>query len=228
MTIHAHWRRLPIAAFTALLAISSAPATSGRGGSGMTRVDPEIRFAYDPARALINDWSYRSGLNRDSNDYGAALQFARCVKRFDPGAAHRLLQLPIGDQGDRSALVRLAHRNRACVGQISAVSPLLIRAALAESALGDVVRASNRRVTSAGVPELVQGFPLGEIARCQVIYAPAKVTELLATSPGGKKERIAAEYLFSSLPQCGTTTGLGGIQPTAARLAIVDAAYAAR
>lgn len=196
----------------------------------VTQVSPPHRVSqfglFDPARRL--DWTRRGAHGAAVESYSAALQFARCVARLDGEAPGRLLKTPMGRDDDRSALFDLARQQRGCAGQMAAVSPILLRAALAESTLRQHRTGSRGEPqTAVGIPAEVQGFPLMRVARCQLAYAPDMVWKLLGTQPGGAGERAAAEALFGSVPQC-SAGGLGGIHPTVARLALVDAAFQAR
>ena len=233
MTVYAPARRAAhLTAAAILLALTTPGFAQDRFGftqSVMRERQAAVgEVGADKIADRINDWAYRSGINSTSNSYSAALQFARCVVRFDKAAADRLLVTPIGDPRDRAALVKLVSENRACAGEISSVSPVLLRAALAETALTDRNTATTKSAASVGIPEVVLGYPLLDVARCHVTFAPASVSRLLSTSPGTKAERVAAETLFTSVPQCATTSGLGRIAPTVVRLALVDAAYATR
>lgn len=182
----------------------------------------------DYASRQVSNWGYRLGMQRFTNEYRVALGFARCVSKFDPTAAEQLLHTPIGEPNDRPALLDLSRQYRGCVVEIGEVAPVLLRAALAEAKLGGAVRArASGDSASVGIPDEILGFRLAEAARCQLVFAPDRVQALLATDPGGKAERDAAEALYQ-MPECGLTTGLGRIAPTVARLAVIDAAYRGR
>ena len=209
----------------AMSSVALSTAAQARPGYSTSMSRPTYYSMTAQERSLMNDWSYRQGADRGQNSYAAALQFARCAVRFDAAAADRLLSSPVGQPGDRQALIRLVDKYRACTGEISAVAPVLLRAALAETTL--MSSPANPKMGSRkwiGVPDVVQGFPLVAVARCQLIHAPAKVSKLFSTSPGAASERAAAADLYSGTPACGTSS-LGGIQPTVARLALIEAAY---
>ena len=165
-----------------------------------------------------------------SYKYDLTLKFAECVSHFNPNAADKVLVSPIGARNDHAALVRLAESNRGCAVEERVVHPLLLRAALAEMELRGMQNstlpagAARARV---GVPDVVDGYPLASISRCQVQYAPELVTALLNTRPGEAAERAAADTLFAKTPQCGASKR-GRLTATAARLAVIDAALLRR
>ena len=167
----------------------------------------------------VRDWQFRSWQGT-AHSYNAALTFARCAARFNP-ASLALIERPIGANGDREALARFVYENRACVGEQAAVAPMLIRAALAETAMtaGRAPRALN-----VGLPQTVDTYPLAEVSRCLVEKAPASVAAMMSTRPGDEAERAAAQSLFSQHPECAPRRTLR-LTPTAARLALVDAVY---
>lgn len=221
--------RLALSVSAALLLGQAAAAVARPGYStNMSRPLLVSEIGADHISKRINDWGYRAGVDKDVNNYRAALQFARCVSRFDPAAGERLLQTPIGAPDDRPALLRLVRENRGCVVENNAVAPVLIRAALAEVALRQANGARASASASVGIPPVVLNVPLKEIAQCQMVYAPRQVAELMTTDPGAKDERRVAEELYSAVPACGLTHGLGGIEPTVARLALIEAAYRGR
>lgn len=161
-----------------------------------------------------------------SYDYRMTLRFAECVAKYDHGAsAEKVLRSPIGSPQDQQALSWLAQVNRACAAERHVVHPLLLRAALAETRIKSAAEPSaDRKRERVGVPDVVDGYPLASISRCQLQYAPELVESVMATQPGEAAERAAADALFARTPQCGAKT-LGRLTATAARLALVDAAY---
>lgn len=171
---------------------------------------------------LLNDWRFRSDrLSELGLSYDSALRFAQCVARFDREAPETVLSNAIGDSDSRLGLIKLAAKNRGCVQEAGTIPPLLLRAAFAELALKAPESAA--ATWPVGVPTVVDGYPLGRVSRCQVAVAPDRVKLLLSTRPGGVEERQVADQLYRTLPQCGTSAGLGGIEATAARLALLDA-----
>jgi hypothetical protein len=191
----------------------------------MSRPLTILNAVSDPIAGHLNEWSYRAGLDRDRNNYGAALHFATCASRFNPDLGSNMLNHPVED---RTSLVRMVRQYRGCIAENGALSPVLLRAALAEvtlrsSGIGAAVTpASANRV---GVPMTIEGFPLGNVSRCQVTHAPGDVQRLLSTDPGSSAEREAAQTLYSRVPQCGMTFGLGGIEPAVVRMSVIAAAY---
>lgn len=165
------------------------------------------------AQERLVSWSYRS-----------ALRFAECVSHFNKDAAGRVLVSPIGGDDDHRSLVRLAEVNNSCAVDRRLVHPLLIRAALAETQLKDQSSGTVLSGASVGLPEVIDGYPVALISRCQVQFAPDLVSTLLATTPGERAEREAAEALFAKTAGCGASK-LGRLTATAARMALVDAAY---
>ena len=165
-----------------------------------------------------------------SHSYRMALQFAECVAHFNRDTAGKVLVASIAGREDGVNLRRMAEVNPGCATEHRKVHPLLLRAALAETLVeGKSVLPSAEGPagkSSVGVPKMVDGYPLGAISRCQVQVAPKMVADLFATVPGERAERDAAEALFGKTPACGTTK-LGRLTPTAARLALIDAAYSA-
>ena len=90
--------------------------------------------------------------------------------------------------------------NRGCAVEYATVHPLLLRAALAETRLklaGDGPDAWLASQNPVGVPAVVDGYRLRQITDCQVRQAPQLVRSLLATQPGERAERQAAEALFA-------------------------------
>lgn len=218
--------RPPSLCLAALLVFASADANARPEiVTKMSRPTPIAEFGAYRLDRVINDWAFRGGHDRNWNSYAAALRFARCVTKFEPTAADRLLRTPIGAPDDRPELVRLVRKNRACTSDLNAVSPVLLRAALAETTLGGVSEFRTASTNQVGVPTVIDGFQLLNVARCQLRYAPGRVVQVLHTEPGGKEEKAAADDLFRNTPECGTTEGLGGIEATVARLALVAAAY---
>lgn len=191
-------------------------------------VHPADPYSMARSGGLLNEWRFQRDWNPTSQNYVSALRFAQCVARFDPGIGRELLRTPIGARGDREALTRMAQRNRPCAAEQGMVSPILLRAALAETLIMSqpALRSSApvEVVNVVGVPEVVDGFPLAAISRCQVHLAPALVADVLKSAPGEKSERVATEALFRQTPDCGASS-LGRVTPTVARLALVDAAY---
>lgn len=175
---------------------------------------------------LQTEYLFRRDWFEVRQSYEAALQFAQCVDRLNPDAASTLLRTPNGAQS-REDMVRLARMNRGCVIQNSALAPVLLRAALAETL---VRRSGARRLEDAsqlapvGMPDSVDGYPLAAISRCQVSAAPELVANVLSTDPGSNSEKAAVETLFARSPDCGAPHP-GRLTPTAARLALVDAAF---
>lgn len=164
-----------------------------------------------------------------ANSYRAALAFTECAGKRDAEAMREWIERPIGHSSETASMARLARKYRSCVGEAGAVAPLLIRAAVAETSLKlGRARTGVANPSPVGVPEVVAGYPLGRVARCQAGEAPEGVKRLLSTRPGSGAERKAAQALFASVPQCGTAAGLGRVQPTAARIALIEAALAAR
>lgn len=165
-----------------------------------------------------------------SHSYRMALQFAECVARFNRDTAGQVLLASIAGREDGVKLRRMAQVNPGCATEHRKVHPLLLRAALAETLVegksGPPPAAAAAAKSSVGVPKVVDGYPLGAISRCQVQVAPKMVAELFLTVPGEAAERAAAEALFGQTPACGTTK-LGRLTPTAARIALIDAAYSA-
>lgn len=161
-----------------------------------------------------------------SHNYRMTLRFAECVAKFDHGAgADRVLRSPIGSAKDQQALSWLAQVNRGCATERLVVHPLLLRAALAETRIKTGVEAGrDTKRERVGVPDMVDGYPLASISRCQLQYAPELVTSMIATQPGEAAERAAADALFARTPQCGASK-LGRLTATASRLALIDAAY---
>lgn len=168
-------------------------------------------------------WRAYADQSLTSYEYSTFLAFARCVARFDPGAARDVMENPIGAEAGRSRLVRLAEVNRACLIQPSKVHPLLLRAALAEAAMDDgkvrVILA-----TPIGVPAVAKGYHLATVSECQIRRSPDLVDAVFAAPPGTDDERAATERLYSRTSGCGAST-LGGLSPTAARLSLIDIRY---
>jgi hypothetical protein len=197
-----------------------------RGGS--TQPVPDGFSGYRRSRDIaFRTWKADEEKRLNSYAYRPVLRFAECVSRFDKSAAARVLSTPLKSHKSGNALTRAGTVNRACIVEHGLVHPLLLRAAMAETRLkhGDSVQLGEQRVV--GVPAIVDGYPLGLIADCQVPQAPQLVRALLATEPGDPAERQAAETLFGRTAECGTTR-LGRLAPTAARLALVEAEYARR
>lgn len=167
------------------------------------------------------DWQYYEWQGT-AESYNAALRFAQCAVRFNP-ASVSIVKRPFGEAGDRQAMVRLAEKNRGCVRERAAVSPLLIRAALAETAIRGG-RVDLQPDIQVGVPAVVDGYPLAQVSRCFVQKVPESVSQVLRTRPGDDSERVAANRLFRQAPECVPETRLS-ITPTAARVALIDAMY---
>ena len=218
-----------LVAGAALFVVLATPAVAGP-------VPPSFLFqGVYPPRASFNASSVSGGLvnqwrqQRDyqyqewqgtAQSYAAALSFARCAARFNPDSI-ALVDRPIGMDGDCESLARFVRVNRACVGEQSAVSSLLIRAALAETAMN---AGAPPRALNVGVPETVDGYPLASVSRCLVQHAPASVAAVLNTRPGDDAERAAAQKLFLEVPDCVPRRTIW-LSPTAARLALIDAVY---
>lgn len=194
---------------------------------GTVRPSPENYADYMAKRTgVFAAWYTEQQEKVLSYRYDKSLKFAECVSRFNSEAADKILEAPIGGQQDHAALARLAEANRGCVIELNWVHPLLLRAALAETRLRNSASDATGAVEphSVGVPEIVDGYPVAAISRCQVQYAPELVSALLATRPGEETERAAAKELFANTPQCGASK-LGRLTATAARLAVIDAVY---
>lgn len=224
--------------FSLTLAVATVawanPATAQRTMApemrGTVRPSPEI---YSPEYMRKSNGAFAAWANDEderyvSNSYRLALRFAECVARFNQDTAGTVLSEQISARGDGIKLRRMAEVNPGCAIEHRKVHPLLLRAALAETLVEG--QSSGLATTSdrirVGVPDVVDGYPLSSISRCQIKVAPQLVTALLATEPGGKSEADAAATLFAQTPSCGITS-LGRLTPTAARLAVVDAAYRA-
>lgn len=189
-------------------------------------VHPSNDFASHRSGGLMNEWMFRRDWRPAAQSYAAALSFANCVQKFSPAAAEANLNRSAEDPGVRRELISIVRRHRACANEHAMVAPLLLRVAFAEIALRSsrgAHTASQRRPT-VGVPERIENFPIADIAECQVSAAPSLIVNLLRTDPGGSAEESAAHALFSATPQC-SSQGRGSITPTAARLAIVEAAF---
>lgn len=214
-----------------LAAAAALPTSATAGGVPGFRLSPNavrptmeqsdyLRASHQSSQwKYLRDWQYQQWQGISQN-YAAALRFAQCVTRLNPDAAD-MLSRPIGAAGDREALARLVTDHRACVGEQSAVSPLLIRAALAESVMGSKMAG---RVVAVGVPDMVDGYPLASVSKCLVEHAPASVAAVLKTRPGDEEERLAAQKLFLEVPDCVPARTVR-LSPTAARLALIDAVY---
>lgn len=219
----------------ALAAVATTGATAGPVAGihapANSMHPPAIYEANGRSGNLLNEWRFRrdwqdGAWQGPNNSYAAALAFAACVVKFDPDST-ALVGRQIGSSGDREALVNLVKRNRGCIGEYGAVAPLLLRVALAEIQLRTSQgwgRAINPQPLSVGVPEAVDNYPLASISRCQVHVSPDLAEALLKTRPGTAEERDAATALFRESAICGASD-LGGVAPTVARLAVVDAAY---
>ena len=197
---------------------------------GTVRPSPDT---YSPEYMRKSDGSFAAWASDEderyvSHSYGLALRFAECVARFNQGTASLVLAESIAERADGIKLRRMAQVNPGCAVEHRKVHPLLLRAALAETLVeGKSGKLdSNDQKRKVGVPDVVDGYPVSMISRCQVSVAPSLVADLLATEPGGQAERDAAARLFADTPACGITK-LGRLTPTAARLAVVDAAYRA-
>lgn len=217
------------------LALPAAAAAQGNPRTnvefrGTVRPAPDGFAGYARTRnGAFRAWKEDEDKRATSYAYRPLLRFAECVERFDRAAAVRVLSSPLASPKGGSALERVASVNRGCAIEYRKVHPLLLRAALAETLLksgdpGAALKGSHSRV---GVPAIVDGYPLRLIADCQVRRAPQLVRDLLATQPGDPAERLAAQTLFGSTAECGTTQ-LGRLEPTAARLALVEAEYSRR
>lgn len=210
------------AAVSVPLMASAAPVAGFRAYPNM------VRPLLDPYPATnsgqMNQWRFHRDWNQPSQtsgDYALALRFAECVRTFDATVPVRAMSRGLGDRQERSELSQLARQYRGCAPQSAAVSPLLLRAAFAELLLRQTpALAMNADV---GVPRRIGSFPVEAIAECQVRAEPGRVAALLRTRPGEAMEEDAARELFRATPQC-SAQARGTITPTAARLAIVDAA----
>ena len=197
--------------------------------------DAALKFPTDAAERRALRGLMHANLKREqakgltSYAYRPILRFAECVSRFDKAAAPRVLSTPLQFDESGSALSRAATANRGCAVEHGAVHPLLLRAALAETQLRQEPHGQRARgtTTPVGVPRVVDGYPIGQIAECQVRRAPQLVQDLLSTEPGESSERRAVEALFAQTAECGTAN-LGRLAPTAARLAVVEAEYIRR
>ena len=225
---------LPISLAFALVAfaapVSAQSSTGGAEARGTVRPSPDTFDYYLRMRdGAFAAWASEEDARFVSQNYRMALRFAECVARFNRGTASRMLVASIAGRDDGVGLRRMAQANQGCATEHSKVHPLLLRAALAETLIekkSDFTETAPRSGSSVGVPDVVDGYPLGMISRCQVKFAPELVAELLSTVPGDRAERDAAESLFGKTPACGTTK-LGRLSATAARLALIDAAYRA-
>ena len=218
-----------LAVTAALVAVPASAQPWGSGAAekrGTAHPSPENYEAYMARRTgAFGAWYVEEQERRLSYNYGMTLRFAQCVSRFNEHAADKVLIEPIGGASDRAALSRLAQSNRGCAVESRLVHPLLLRAALAETRLNSAgLQSAGTQASRVGVPDTVDGYPVAAISRCQIQYAPRLVEALLATRPGEPEERAAADTLFASTPQCGASKR-GRLTPTAARLAVIDAAY---
>ncbi|GAA4019554.1 hypothetical protein GCM10022280_19300 [Sphingomonas swuensis] len=168
--------------------------------------------------AFARDWEEMRLAQAGS--YGDALRFAECVRRFDPGIAAEVMARPLADPAQRTDLVRIAQQYRGC-GMRVAVPAMLVRAAFAEVGLRGATGMG--APGSVGVPAQIRDFPVAALAGCQLQEAPALAMALLATRPGGSEEEAAAQRLVEQTPRCGALAR-GSITPTAARLAVIQAA----
>lgn len=210
----------------------SAPAISGPPAGfkhPIGVIHPENDFASRRSGGLMMEYLFRKDWQAPPQSYGAALSFANCLHNFDPAAAEANLRRPVADPKVRPELQYLVRRHKACATEQVMVAPLLLRVAFAEIALRSMpsipaARGAAQSRPSTGVPERIGTFPVAAIARCQVETAPLAVSQLLRTKPGGLAEEAATEALFAATPQC-VAQGRGSITPTAARMALVDAAF---
>jgi hypothetical protein len=215
----------------AIFAVALPSPSIAQGPNPRTNV--ELRGVVRPNPGSFGDvrrrtgdfanWKLESDAALMSYNYRNALRFAECVAGLDPAAADRILKVPIGGRDDDRQLRWLAQGHGACVLHLERVHPLLLRAALAETALRSKRRGLHGTGAPVGVPDEVDGYPLGLVSRCQVALAPMLVTGVLAAQPGSRQERAAAELLFART-SCGASR-LGRLSPTAARLALVEASY---
>lgn len=217
------------------VALCPSPARAQGAGSHAGPVDGRpshaVIFPGAPENQQLDPRS-DSGWHVLANSYGAALAFTECVSKLDPSSLAKIVERPIGQDGEWGAMKRLARKYRTCVRDVGPVAPILIRVAIAETAMKRAAESLARRDTDPrsplGVPDVVAGYPLGRVARCHVGNAPNTVRALLQTRPGSAAERNLATLLFRGAPQCGTKHGLGRLHPTAARLALIEAANQAR
>jgi hypothetical protein len=171
-----------------------------------------------------NDWQEMR--TSTAGSYGHALRFAECVSAYNAAAATQVMSRPIDDARHRRDLFQIASRYKGC-GMRVAVPPVLLRAAFAELSVRRRIMPAQSGAISVGIPGKIKTFPVAALARCQVEKAPTLVMEVLATRPGETSEEIAVKRLFGSTPSCTSLTN-GAVTPTAARLALVSAAYALR
>lgn len=226
-------RILPFGLAVACLAVPAAANAQSNPRTnvemrGSTQPVPDGFAGYRRSRDIgFRSWKADEEKRLNSYAYRPVLRFAECVSRFDKAAAARVLSTPLKSHKSGNALTRAGNVNRGCIVEHGLVHPLLLRAALAETVLkhGDAIQSGMQRPV--GVPAVVDGYPIGIIAGCQVRQAPQLVRALLATQPGDPAERQAAETLFGRTAECGTAQ-LGRLAPTAARLALVEAEYARR
>lgn len=173
---------------------------------------------------LINEWRFRQEWRAVAQSYASALRFARCARRYSPDAADDIMNQPIGHEREIGAWRQMVRQHRACVGQDGTVSPLLLRAAIAETLLREQQDGALSNLASLGVPEVVDGYPLRAIAKCQHLAAPSMTSAVLATEPGSESERASSAALYGATSFCGASR-LGRVNPTVARIALIDAAW---
>ncbi|QIK79748.1 hypothetical protein G7077_13380 [Sphingomonas piscis] len=208
----------------AAAAFGSADAATAQGaGSHAGPVDgrPSHAEIWTTPEASHIDNRTETGWSALANRYESALQFVRCAGRIDPAGVVGLIDRPIGHGDEARTMQRFAGRYRVCVGEAGAVAPLLIRAAIAESLLIHQHGLLKQAAARIGVPSVVEGYPIGRIASCQVQTAPVAVSSLFSTRPGSAEERKAADAVLAATPRCGGVAGR--MHPTAARLALLDA-----
>ncbi|QIK79750.1 hypothetical protein G7077_13390 [Sphingomonas piscis] len=173
---------------------------------------------------FMRDWEEVRAFANGGYDH--ALRFAECVSSYNAAAPASILSRPIGDSRYRSDLVRLASRYRGCGTRVT-VPPLLLRAAFAELSIRQGAVRAGAGTSYVGVPANIKSFPVAALAACQLRTAPGLIQDVLSTRPGEMAEEIAVKRLFASTPRC-TSLAKGSITPTAARLALIDAAYSIR
>lgn len=210
------------------IALAAAVVLPQPGWAAPVQKSARIKVARDKQVISDNSELEQLGFHADSDrrmasySYGDMLVFARCVMRFDPAAAHRAMEVPIGDDSEAN-FSRMADSNRSCLQRSARIHPLLIRAALAEAAMGLPAEARELR-NPIGVPAVAKGRPLRATSRCQVETAPALVEAVFGSRPGSDEERGAVAALFAAAPDCGEWD-LEKTSPTVARLSLIEARY---
>jgi hypothetical protein len=198
----------------------AGPVPGFKHGPGI--VHPENDFASRRSGGLANEWMFRRDWQPIAQSYGAALKFANCVAKYSPAAGEGNLAMAARDPKVRADLVYLVRCHRACAAEQAVLAPVLLRAAFAEVALRSME--APRVPGDIGLPGRIGTFPLAAVADCQFQAAPELAAELLRTSPGDAAEEDAATRLFAATRRC-SVNARASITPTAARLAVVDAAF---